>query len=283
MDKSFEIVLILTLFFVLLIAASCQSLITEENSAEKVVYRLQATTDAQNTTIAELAASASEQVVIDRRQWDAISYLSTSMPEALGLVTPISHKDGITSTPYKEGSANFLTNTPSPTNGLEYSPDTRTGIPEIDLVIDAIMSGDIDERIKLVRYSISGCTTADGLGGPPKCGQNEPENTLVEAFPVSYSEGIQVRPEDIRSVFDFSIRRLLAVYRVPSDAYNQVYWPAGTYSVVFMLTDERAPMILEVFVDSGEIVRLGFNLVSSLQQMLEGKDLEFILPPLYGK
>jgi len=48
---------------------------------------------------------------------------------------------------------------------------------------------------------------------------------------------MHVRPDDIRNVFDFAVRGLLAVYVVPERTYKTDYWPAGEYAVVFTPKD----------------------------------------------
>jgi len=114
-----------------------------------------------------------------------------------------------------------------------HPPDTRTGIEEVDAIIDAIVAGGIDARRELVQYTTTGCTTALGLGGPPKCESGEAEGTLVEVFPFLRAEGEYVRRESIDRVLRFAVEGLYAVYRVPDDAYEEEYWPAGEYGIVF--------------------------------------------------
>lgn len=77
-----------------------------------------------------------------------------------------------------------ITITPSPYIDIEYPHDTLTGDPEIDGVIDAVMRPDIEARVELVRTIHYPCTTGDGLGGPPKCQDEEVDGTMVAAFPL---------------------------------------------------------------------------------------------------
>ncbi len=226
---------------------------------------LEATIESQNTQLAELSTEVAELKQTNQSQWDAISYLSTQMPVALELTTPISEGIFITPTPWLD---------------IEYPPSARTGIAEIDSVIDAFLTQPIDSRLALVRYIQSPCTTADGLGGPPKCADDEPEGTLVETFPVLYSEGVHVRPENIQSVFGFSIRGLFAVYRVPESAYATDYWPIGEYGIVFTSEDGGYPHTIIIHVTNGQIVRLEFNMGwPPFDQVWERSDT-FILPPI---
>ncbi len=182
--------------------------------------------------------------------------------------------------PFRETDpSNILDPTPTPWIDIEYPPDTRTGIEEIDLVIDAIMSQDIDAKIELVHFFTSACTTMDGLGGPPKCEPNEQDGTIVEAFPVAYSEGVQIRPEQIRAVFDFTIRGLFAIYRVPDDAYEKEYWPVGEYALVFTSEDGGHSHTITIHVINGKIVRLEFDMVWPPFDQIWIRSDTFILPP----
>ena len=185
------------------------------------------------------------------------------MPFALELITPIPEGITITPTPYID---------------IEYPPDTRTSIPEIDRVIDIFLGPDIEARIELVRYIQFPCTTADGLGGPPKCEGTEADGTVVTAFPVLYSEGTHVRPDEIQKVFGFTVRGLLAVYEVPESAYEADYWPAGEYGVVFTSEDGTAHTVT-LHLTNGEIVRLEFSPVWPPFDQIWDRSDTFILPP----
>jgi hypothetical protein len=172
-----------------------------------------------------------------------------------------------------------ITITPSPYIDIEYPPDTRTGDPEIDRVIEAIMQPDIDARVELVRYIHFPCTTGDGLGGPPKCQDDEADGTIVTAFPVMYSEGVHVRPDQIRDVLTFSVRGLLAVYIVPEDTWRSEDWPIGETAVVFTSEDGGYSHIITLHITDGEIVRLEFNSGWPPFPWIWDRSDNFILPP----
>jgi hypothetical protein len=69
---------------------------------------------------------------------------------------------------------------PTPVPPTQIPGAAITSISQIDSVINAILSNDLDERLALVRYANVGCTTAEGLGGPPKCEEGQTEGTPVE-------------------------------------------------------------------------------------------------------
>ena len=266
------------MILITLVMSACSSTVEGDKQSELI-----GTISAQSTWIAHLSTEVVQQEHTNASQWDAISYLSTQMPFALGLITPIPPGITLTPTPYAfnaQEKGTTFTPTPSLSIDIEYPPDTRTGIDEIDIVIDAIMSQNLETRLDLVRLTTTACSTADGLGGPPKCEPDENDGTLVESFPVSSGEGTYIRPESIKEVFDFTVRGLFAVYPVPDDAYETDYWPAGEYGIVFTSEDGDYPHVITVLVEGGHIVRLEFNPGWPPFDLVWGKSDEFILSPI---
>ena len=258
MNRKPKLKILQTIAILIWLTTACKAMGPEKE------FDLEATIESQNTQLAQLNTQVVLQNQVNNSQWDAISYLSTQMPFALELITPI-----------PEG----ITITPTPSIDIEYPPDTRTGIAEIDSVIDAIMAPNIINRIELVRFILYPCTTENGLGGPPKCEGDEVDGTVVETFPVLYSEGVHVRPEIMQSVFNFHVRGLLAVYRVPNEVYKADYWPAGEYAVVFTSEDGGFSHTITFHVTGGQIVRLEFNMDwPPFDRIWESSDA-FILPP----
>jgi hypothetical protein len=244
---------------------------------------LKDTVSAQSTWIAHLSTQVAKQEQMNWDQWEDIGHLYTQMPYALGIITPIPPGVTLTRTPYPKSDQELaitFTPTPSLSIDIEYPPDTRTGIDEIDTVIDAILSEDIDVKFALVRLTTTACTTADVLGGRPKCEPGEADETIVDSFPVSDSGGHHVRSDIIRTVFDFSVRGLVAVYVVPEDAYRAEYWPAGEFGIIFTSEDGGHSHIITVLIESGQIVRLEFNPVWPPFDLIQHKSDEFILPPM---
>lgn len=164
-----------------------------------------------------------------------------------------------------------------------YPPDTRTGVHIVDAIIEAVLADDLEAERALVHYTTTACTTVSGLGGPPKCRADETEGTLVEAFPVLGVEGMHVRREEIDGVFLSGRKALYAVYRVPAEAFEADYWPAGEYGVVFVHDDPQRPYPAATMflADAGGIVRVVYSqsLTSSLRMDFGLEVEEFILPP----
>jgi hypothetical protein len=173
---------------------------------------------------------------------------------------------------------NFAANDPDLNRFIETLSNTRTGIEDVDAIIDAILSGDIEARRALVHYTTSACTTADGLGGPPKCEPDEADGTMVKAFPVLGSEGHHVRPELIEDTLGFVVDDLYAVYHVPDEAYQAEYWPAGEYGLVFVRDEIDYLVTITVHVENGRMVRLDYDVGKPPAAIIEQKAGELLQP-----
>jgi hypothetical protein len=121
-------------------------------------------------------------------------------------------------------------------------------------VIEAFLAGDQEQLRSLVHYTVTGCTHAEGLGGPPKCEAGQAEGTEVEVFPILGSEGTFASRGNLDGVFPQGDYALHAVYRVAADAEAYDYWPAGEYGVVFV--ERQAGMGLTMLVGEAGIVRI---------------------------
>lgn len=163
---------------------------------------------------------------------------------------------------------------------LLHPPGTRTDIQDVDVIIDAILSNDIESRKELIHYTQVGCTTADGLGGPPKCEPGEVEGTLIEVLPILGSEGHHTRRAEIDKGISFSVEGLYAVYLMPEDVWHDESYPAGDYGLVFVLTDNK--FLLTVHVKDGRIVRLDYDVGVTPAEVIEQEAGELLLPPLAG-
>ena len=78
-----------------------------------------------------------------------------------------------------------------------YTAGTTTGVAAVDKVLAVLSSSNAADIQALLVYASSGCTKAEGLGGPPKCKENEAEGTQVEGFPVLGAEGSWTRKGEV--------------------------------------------------------------------------------------
>ena len=182
---------------VLLLLAACSSPVVEQLSEDP----------------AELEPAATTSRAI-QPTWPPTEEVTT--PTRLATATP-------TETPTKMATAE-PTQTPTATATIVPDPPTqvpreiKTGIPEVDFVIDTILSNDLEARQALVRFVTAGCTTADGLGATPKCESGQAEGTLVEFFPLGGpGEGHSVPASEVGRVLEFEAESLYAAYVVSED------------------------------------------------------------------
>ena len=148
---------------------------------------------------------------------------------------------------------------PTPIPPTQIPGAAITSISQIDAVIHAVLSNDLDERLALVRFANAGCTTAEGLGGPPKCEEGQAEGTAVEFLPLGGpGEGSSVPAAEAASVLEFEAEALYAAYVVAEDLPDDPTYPHGTYVLIFSTsgTESDSESIVLRVDDEGYIVRL---------------------------
>lgn len=179
------------------------------------------------------------------------------------------------------GGACTPSNPTSPITTQDNPPSTtRTGIPAIDNVLAAIESDDPQELSARIRYTVAPCTTADGLGGPPKCRDGEPEGTMLEVLPFLGSEGSFIRKSEIETWNGIDGHTLYAIYRVSENAPVEEYYPSGEYAVLLVSSDGSTALSLRLGDDG--IVRvdeLFDGSPATLDAILERDASEVILAP----
>jgi len=156
-------------------------------------------------------------------------------------------------------------------------PAERTGIPYVDAVVEAGLSGDPQALRDLIHPGDFPCTTREGLGGPPKCLPDEPDGTLVRSLPVIGSEGWHVRQSDIDRWEGLGDADLFGVYRTGSDTFSDELYPAGEFAVVFTLLDPDGTVTLQVMEDG--IVRIDHGFGPSALEAYAQHPEDFILGP----
>ena len=166
---------------------------------------------------------------------------------------------------------------PPQTDAVVQEQTSRTGIAEIDAVIETVLSGARQEQLELLQFSSLPCTQAEGLGGPPKCAGGEEEGTVVEVFPILGSEGHHMRRGEIDSWEGLPASDVFAVYRVSDQVYSDASYPAGEYGIVFIL-EEGEPAV-NAHVRDGRIIRLDYLFVDPSEIDLEQLASEIILAP----
>ena len=156
-----------------------------------------------------------------------------------------------------------------------YEAGKTSGVAPVDKVLAVLGSSNSADMQALLVYASAGCTTAEGLGGPPKCRENESEGAVVEGIPVLGSEGSWVRKGEVQPDFLQGPFNLLGVYEVNPDASTDANYPAGKYAV--LVTQAAQPDSLIILrVDDGGIVRVDYRMYGMSDGFSDAK--QFILP-----
>lgn len=153
----------------------------------------------------------------------------------------------------------------------------HTGFAEIDTVIDTVLAGNQNDVSQLLQFNKLACTHADGLGGPPKCTEDETEGAFVDVFPVLGPEGHHMRYSNLDQWAGIPATEVYAVYKVSPNAYSDELYPAGEYAIVFLTEQEE--LLVTVQVTNGKIVRIDNNLGNPPETNLERDASEIILAP----
>lgn len=157
------------------------------------------------------------------------------------------------------------------------TPLPTTDIPTVDAVIAAMLTQDKTALQALVHLNEIACTTADGLGGPPKCATGTPEGTIVRVLPVLGAEGHHIQAAELAQALPDGPWQLYAVYIVPDTVYRDEAFPVGQYGLVFLPQPGSQELPITLMVTDEGIVRVDYHFDNSYQGRLEG--VEFILEP----
>jgi hypothetical protein len=194
---------------------------------------------------------------------------NVSLPTAIPAI--ISWQES-TQTPTSEPTATEVTLERRP-----HDPNIRTGVEDVDRVIDLVLGVDDNAIRDTIDFTIARCTHADGLGGPPKCKGGEYEGTRVEVLPILGPEGHHYRKDEIDDWRGIGVVGLYAAYEVSGDAFSDENYPAGEYAAIFMESDHQF-LVLQI-VNRG-IVRVDYVLGEEPEAKIEREARRVILAPL---
>ena len=146
----------------------------------------------------------------------------------------------------------------SPTATVEETA-RRTGIDDIDAILDAVESGEPDRVLPFLRYTQIPCQPPETGPHPFACGPEQAPGSPVDVIPVSLCEESAMGRNDL----DFYLRTymvdpsLYGVYRAPP-----AFEPPAQYVAVFSKAPHAWTEVLAIAIDEGEIVKIFFALVS---------------------
>jgi len=127
--------------------------------------------------------------------------------------------------------------TPAPTSSpaatSTAAPREVTGLPGVDAIIAAVLSGDLERVVSFVQLRQVACGPQAGGGSPPPCPAGQPAGTPVPVFPVATCEGEWRSEAVLRPTVQplLNAPELYAVYGMPSQW--QALMPDGQYAAVF--------------------------------------------------
>lgn len=145
----------------------------------------------------------------------------------------------------------------------------RSGIPDVDAVIDAMLSGDDQQQRSLVAFQSMACTaTAVGIG-PFYCGEGEPDGTVSDVIPAVYCEGSFIRKDQ----FGFSD---------PTFSVYAIYDNGDSRHIILsrITAPQGRDLGLDLTLQRGRIVLMTFGCGDSPADMVRNAaPANFLLPP----
>jgi hypothetical protein len=154
----------------------------------------------------------------------------------------------------------------------------QTGIDAVDTIIKTFLEYRYEARVPLVRTLRTACVEAEMAVGPPLCESGQDPGSMVVVFPYRYGRGSRyVTPEELSSFLEFPLAGLYSVRRVPENAFEQDFWPAGEYSVMLVAADGE--LGVELLIEGENVVRIEFWPITPVEA-LEGYYGGYILPPI---
>ena len=161
----------------------------------------------------------------------------------------------------------------SPSPGVDGTPTPTQRPPVVTRLIDAVSADDAAALASLLQFVHTPCTTAQGAGGPPKCG-NLPAGTAVEVMPISSCEFGWYAPAQARDIAAStlpSVGELQAVLRLTRPLFTDTdaNYPALDHAVVFTRRASASPERAVVYgLNSSGVAYIELTCDSTAQQLL---------------
>lgn len=154
----------------------------------------------------------------------------------------------------------------------------RSGVDGVDRAIEAFLSGDRDDRLALLETIPVECVIEESGVGPPRCPAGTAEGTELTVFPYRlYGRTEYAARDELSGLLDFELMGLYAVHAI-NGGFEQDWWPAGDYKIVFASTDNDHAV--EVIVDrDGNVIRIEFSERTPVE-ILYGYSGEYLVAPV---
>lgn len=179
----------------------------------------------------------------------------------------------------------------------ESASESLTGVQALDHLAAIILDNNLEARRDLISFATAGCTTADGLSGPPKCEPGQAEGAPVDFLPVmGPGEGLALLLGEVHESLDFQADGLYAAYRRADTPIRDTHFAPWEYGLFFSIgeTESNIQYVLVHANTDGHIIRLDFLacprneegriiepefLTCSPRQIIERDAGELLLPP----
>ena len=208
--------------------------------------------------------------------------LSSCVPPALPVPIPTPTTINIPPT----GEIQIVSGVPTVEPTLEamqmaiHPPGNRTGNPELDPIIDAMLRHDSAALLDQTSFTMLGCTFEFGMGGPPKCKEGETEGAIIEVVPILGPEGHHLRKADYVNWEGPDVLGLMAAYQTSAGTYRDPAFPAGDYALLFLLAGGLETITLQV--TDGRIIRYDYDFGGQTTEDLDLKAEVILLPFVFN-
>jgi hypothetical protein len=150
-------------------------------------------------------------------------------------------------------------------------PGATTGIAAVDRVVTSVRDRDASAVVAQIGWQKLGCTTTQGLGGPPQCRAGEAPGTTVEVVFSSSCDGTYLRRDEVASLASRFVdggSRLAGVYR-----HNGLIFPSSQYVLVYSADTTAGNQARALFVSDIGIVGFTFACGLNVKDYLETNSL----------
>lgn len=186
--------------------------------------------------------------------------------------------------------APFILQTPTPFATPEaMAPDRiletnarRTGVPEVDRVLDALFGGDQAALDALVLVQSAVCHEESlGVGDMEVCPKDVEEGTRVEFFSAGGCEGAPQHARPFVTLFDPEAIALFAVVTLPPADRAFPYWPPADQLVVFVTRQDPPFNAIALTIVDGKIATRSGGCGNTASDLLarDSESPDYLLEP----
>lgn len=216
-----------------------------------------------------------------RASWLAVLFAVSSLALAACSNTASTPASPSVASPSREGSTAAASPSAEGPNRDGYPTTWRTGVGAVDLVLNAVFSGNPDQLAARFQYRSMGCVTErTTMPSPPICKPGQPAGTPVDGFPVVHIEGAYLSKDDtltLRQEVTSGDWRLYAVYGQQPSPGDATHFPRGSYVIV--LNSPKSGSGLALQVENGYILAVEFSPGPTVQLLANIPPTAFLLAP----